>query len=183
MTVLLGAGALLVGGCGPKPIAATPREAVANLIRSTAGGDEEVYLQTVYAGRGNEDFVRAMLPYEQEKVDIVRKFAKAYGQAEAAKFSMLARPSLFLVDAAKIQVAQEGDKAVATVPGMPGEVFLIKRRGYWMVDAKPMLFRKAKPKTAEERKMLLEIFEHYTAGAKDAKKTPPSEVGALYNLP
>ncbi len=146
MVVLVAGMAMFAIGCGGGGAkdAKTPKEACVNMTEAVETGDEALFLSAVHTE--DEEMAKAMFGQISAMYDYSKKFEAEYGKAPGKGGKKM--PTSKDV-AEKVKIKEDGDKAVATMPGQSGDMDLVKKDGVWKVD-----ISKGTPTGAEKEKAL-----------------------------
>jgi hypothetical protein len=142
LAVLLTA-TVLAGGCSKT--AATPKEAVTNMVKAIDNNDKSAFKDVVCFGEGNQEAGEAMFDMMAAMVGFQKELQKAYGKDVVGPMGKNIIPTDD--ELAKMEIKEEGDKATAKVQDKP--MPLIKKDGKWYVD-----LTKDAPSASEKDKMI-----------------------------
>jgi hypothetical protein len=120
-------------GGGAVTKAKTPKEAIANMSKATQNMDKGQFLAATYLGESGREFAEAMFDSMAAMTAFGKEMEKAYGKDATADLPK-DKPALTDEEIDKLEIKEEGDKAIAKDPKSGKPMPLIKKDGAWMVD-------------------------------------------------
>ena len=151
---------ILIAGCGgpgDSGPAATPKEAMANMAKGLADGNEAQFIACFDATEQEAKFLKSTFAIMKATTEFNAAAVAAYGEEEAKKLSGDMSKSPFptkdidkWVETLTINV--DGDKASVTAPDQPKPLKLVRKNGAWLVKTEDM------PPTSEKTEAALKMM-------------------------
>ena len=126
----------------PTAPAATPKEAMTNLVKGMADGNEAQFIACFDATDQEAKFLKATFAMMKATTEFNAAAVAAYGEEGAKKLSGSSLSTSPTKDFEKwaetLTIKIEGDKATVTAPNQPQPLKLVRKNGAWLIKANDM---------------------------------------------